>query len=107
MQTGTCRFTVACKFHHPQPQPQPLNGHSTYGGGFPSVGFPYGSGLTMMSLPSATYGAMPRPQVPQPQAYMPYMVAPSQGLCLPPQAWATYMVSLKISLLLSLRRYDK
>ncbi|VVB07351.1 unnamed protein product [Arabis nemorensis] len=91
MHTGTCRFGVACKFHHPHPNHQPLNGHSTYGSGFPSVGYPYGGGLPMMSLPPATYGAMPRPQVPQPQAYMPYMVAPSQGLCLPSQAWATYM----------------
>jgi len=63
---------------------------------FPSVGFPYASGMTMVSLPPATYGAIPRPQVPQSQAYMPYMVAPSQGL-LPPQGWATYMVSLKYS----------
>jgi hypothetical protein len=59
---------------------------------FPSVGFPYASGMTMVSLPPATYGAIPRPQVPQSQAYMPYMVAPSQGL-LPPQGWATYMTA--------------
>ncbi|KFK31098.1 hypothetical protein AALP_AA6G067900 [Arabis alpina] len=92
MHTGSCRFGVACKFHHPHPNnTQPLNGHSTYAGGYPSVGYPYGGGLPMMSLPPATYGAMSRPQVPQPQAYMPYMVAPSQGLCLPPQAWAPYM----------------
>ncbi|KAL1205750.1 Zinc finger CCCH domain-containing protein 26 [Cardamine amara subsp. amara] len=89
MQTGLCRFGVACKFHHPHPQLP--NGHSTYAmPSFPSVGYPYGGGMTMMSLPPATYGAMPHPQVPQSQAYMPYMVAPSQGL-LPPQGWATYM----------------
>lgn len=92
MQTGLCRFGVACKFHHPHPQPS--NGHSAYAlSSFPSVGFPYASGMTMVSLPPATYGAMARPQVPQSQAYMPFMVAPSQGL-LPPQGWATYMVSL-------------
>ncbi|XP_018433239.1 zinc finger CCCH domain-containing protein 26-like [Raphanus sativus] len=99
MQKGVCRFGVACKFHHPHPNPQPHNGHSSpYGmSSFPSVGFPYGGGLTMMSLPPATYGvmpppppppanygAMPRPQVPHPQAYMPFMVAPPQG-------WSTYM----------------
>jgi len=97
MQTGLCRFGVACKFHHPHPHSQPSNGHSAYAmSSFPSVGFPYASGMTMVSLPPATYGAIPRPQVPQSQAYMPYMVAPSQGL-LPPQGWATYMVSLKYS----------
>uniref|UniRef100_A0A1J3H922 Zinc finger CCCH domain-containing protein 26 n=1 Tax=Noccaea caerulescens TaxID=107243 RepID=A0A1J3H922_NOCCA len=101
MQTGMCRFGVACKFHHPHPQSH--NGHSTYGmSSFPSVGYPYACGLSMMSLPPATYGVMPPPatygeamprsqvQVPQPQAYMPFVVAPSQGL-LPPQGWATYM----------------
>ncbi|KAF8049995.1 hypothetical protein N665_2070s0003 [Sinapis alba] len=102
MQKGLCRFGVACKFHHPHPNPQPHNGHATtYGmSSFPSVGFPYAGGLTMMSLPPATYGvmpppatyggAMPRPQVPYPQAYMPFMVAPSQGLP-PPQGWSTFM----------------
>ncbi|ESQ51883.1 hypothetical protein EUTSA_v10016979mg [Eutrema salsugineum] len=89
MQTGMCKFGVACKFHHPHPQPH--NGHSTYGmSSFPSVGYPYAGGLTMMSLPPATYGVMTPPQVPQSQAYMPFMVAPSQGL-LPPQGWPTYM----------------
>ncbi|AEC08763.1 zinc finger nuclease 2 [Arabidopsis thaliana] len=93
MQTGLCRFGVACKFHHPHPHSQPSNGHSAYAmSSFPSVGFPYASGMTMVSLPPATYGAIPRPQVPQSQAYMPYMVAPSQGL-LPPQGWATYMTA--------------
>lgn len=58
---------------------------------YPSAGLHYGGGLTMMSLPPATYGALPRPQVPQ--SYVPVMVSPSQGL-LPPQAWAPYMVSL-------------
>ncbi|CAH2059702.1 unnamed protein product [Thlaspi arvense] len=93
LQTGMCRFGVACKFHHPHPQSH--DGHSTYGvSSFPSVGFPYTSGLTMMSMspatygvmppPAATYGAMARPQVPLPQAYMPFMVAPPQG-------WPTYM----------------
>ncbi|CAA7049469.1 unnamed protein product [Microthlaspi erraticum] len=99
MQTGMCRFGVACKFHHPHPQSH--NAHSTYGmSSFPSAGYPYAGGLPMMSLPPASYGVMPPPatygamsrsQVPQPQAtYMPFMVAPSQGL-LPPQGWATYM----------------
>lgn len=85
LRTGTCRFGVACKFHHPQPH----NEHSTaYGmSSFPSGGLHYGAGLTMMS----TYGTLPRPQLPQP--YVPIMVSPSQGL-LPPQGWATYMVSL-------------
>ncbi|VVA90030.1 unnamed protein product [Arabis nemorensis] len=88
LRTGTCRFGVACKFHHPHPD----NGHSTAYGmfSFPSSGLHYGGGLTMMSLPPATYGTMPRPQVPQ--SYVPVMVSPSQGL-LPPQAWATYMAA--------------
>ncbi|CAH8389286.1 unnamed protein product [Eruca vesicaria subsp. sativa] len=102
MQKGICRFGVACKFHHPHPNTQPHNGQATtYGmSSFPSVGFPYAGGLPMMSLPPPTYGvmpplgtyggAMPRPHVPHPQAYMPFMVAPSQGL-MPPQGWPTYM----------------
>ncbi|KAH0925539.1 hypothetical protein HID58_017795 [Brassica napus] len=97
MQKGMCRFGVACKFHHPHPNPQPHNGShaTTYGmSNFPSVGFPYAGGLPMMSMPPATYGvmpppgtyggAMPRPQVPHPQTYMPFMVPPPQG-------WSTYM----------------
>ncbi|KAG2332767.1 hypothetical protein Bca52824_003947 [Brassica carinata] len=80
MQTGTCRFGVACKFHHPDPQPH--SGHSTtYGmSTFPSVGFPY----AMMSLLPATYGVVPPPQVPHPQAYLPFLVAPPPG-------WSPYM----------------
>ncbi|CAH8282989.1 unnamed protein product [Eruca vesicaria subsp. sativa] len=83
LRTGTCRFGVSCKFHHPQPD----NGHSNAAYGMsscPSGGLHYGGGLTMMS----TYGALPRPQLPQP--YVPLMVSPSQGL-VPPQSWATYM----------------
>ncbi|XP_010522373.1 PREDICTED: zinc finger CCCH domain-containing protein 3-like [Tarenaya hassleriana] len=88
LRTGTCRFGVSCKFHHPQP----VNGPSAaYGvSSFSSVGFPYLGGLTMMSLPPATYGAVPRAQVPQ--AYVPFMVSPSHGI-LPPQGWATYSVT--------------
>ncbi|CAH8383240.1 unnamed protein product [Eruca vesicaria subsp. sativa] len=72
MQTWMCRFGVACKFNHPQPH----NGHSTTCG---MSSFPYPGGLTMMSLPPATYGVMPPPQ-----AYMPFMFAPPQG-------WLPYM----------------
>uniref|UniRef100_A0A0D3B4M3 C3H1-type domain-containing protein n=1 Tax=Brassica oleracea var. oleracea TaxID=109376 RepID=A0A0D3B4M3_BRAOL len=75
MQTGMCKFGVACKFHHPHPQPH--NGQSTTHG---MSSFPY----SMMSLPPATYGVMPPPQVPHPQAYMPFMFAPPQG-------WSPYM----------------
>ncbi|CAN6807369.1 unnamed protein product [Brassica oleracea] len=75
MQTGMCKFGVACKFHHPHPQPH--NGQSTTHG---MSSFPY----TMMTLPPATYGVMPPPQVPHPQAYMPFMFAPPQG-------WSPYM----------------
>ena len=43
----------------------------------------------VMPPPPANYGAMPpRPQVPHPQAYMPFVVPPPQG-------WSTYMVCLK------------
>ncbi|KAJ4907220.1 Zinc finger CCCH domain-containing protein 26 [Raphanus sativus] len=77
VQTGMCRFGVACKFHHPHPQPHNNNGHSTTYG-MPT--FPYG----MMSLPPATYGVMPPPQVPYPQTYMPFIFAPPQG-------WSPYM----------------
>ncbi|KAG2267355.1 hypothetical protein Bca52824_061910 [Brassica carinata] len=83
LRTGTCRFGVACKFHHPQPD----NGHSTAAyamSTFPSAGLHHAGGLTMMP----TYGSLPRPQLPQ--SYVPIMVSPSQGL-LPPQSWATYM----------------
>ena len=88
MQTGMCKFGVACKFHHPHPQPH--NGQSTTHG---MSSFPY----TMMTLPRATYGVMPPPQVPHPQAYMPFMFAPPQG-------WSPYMVSLvaQVEALLSL-----
>lgn len=86
LRTGTCRFGVSCRFHHPQPD---NGGHSTaaYGtSSFPSAGVHYAGGLTMMSA----YGALTRPQLPQ--SYVPLMVSPSQGL-LAPQSWATYMVS--------------
>ncbi|KAJ0259875.1 Zinc finger CCCH domain-containing protein 26 [Hirschfeldia incana] len=79
MQKGMCRFGVACKFNHPQTQT-----HNVPPTSFPSVGLPYASGLPVMSLPSATYGVMDRPQAPHHQAYLPFMVAPPQG-------WSTYM----------------
>ncbi|XP_010542997.1 PREDICTED: zinc finger CCCH domain-containing protein 3-like [Tarenaya hassleriana] len=86
LRTGTCKFGVACKFHHPQPvnEPSAAYGLSSYS----SVGLPYlGGGLTMVSLPPATYGSVLSRQAPQ--AYVPVMVSPSQGI-LPPQGWATY-----------------
>ena len=92
MRTGSCKFGVACKFHHPQTASPgaglPVNGP---GGSaiLPSSGVPYAGGLPAWSLPRAPYVSGPRLQT---QSYMPVVVSPSQSI-IPAHGWSTYMVS--------------
>ncbi|KAK9089765.1 hypothetical protein Scep_028847 [Stephania cephalantha] len=98
MRNGSCKFGVACKFHHPQPQPvgapSPLSGTNTAYGSFASPmaaqsGFPYSGGLHMWSVPRAPpYISGPRMQ--GPQAYVPMVISPPQGILPAQQGWNTY-----------------
>ncbi|KAE9456187.1 hypothetical protein C3L33_11878, partial [Rhododendron williamsianum] len=71
MRTGSCKFGVACKFHHPQPASagafSPVSGPAVYG--FPSSSVPTSSG---------------------PQAYIPVVLSPSEGIAA--HGWNTYLV---------------
>ncbi|XP_043805641.1 zinc finger CCCH domain-containing protein 3 isoform X2 [Manihot esculenta] len=99
MRTGSCKFGVACKFHHPHPAPLgtglPLTGPAVSGpmgtSIMPSSGLPYLGGLPAWSLPRTPYVSGPRPQ--GPQAYMPVVLSPSQGV-IPAQGWNTYVGNL-------------
>ncbi|GAV71983.1 zf-CCCH domain-containing protein [Cephalotus follicularis] len=95
MRNGSCKFGVACKFNHPQPA-SPGTGLSITGPAFgstgssnlPSSGMPYVGGISSWSFPRSTYISSPHLQ--GPQAYMPVVLSPSQGI-LPAQGWNTYM----------------
>ncbi|KAF8414161.1 hypothetical protein HHK36_002160 [Tetracentron sinense] len=94
MRTGSCKFGIACKFHHPQPGALgavlPVNGPAAFGStGSSSSGLPYVGGLQAWSLPRTPYPSGPRLQ--GPQAYMPVVLSPSQGIIPAQQAWNTYM----------------
>lgn len=56
----------------------------------PSSGMPYVGGLPAWSLPRAPY--VTGPHLPGPQAYMPLLLSPSQGV-VPAQGWNTYVVN--------------
>lgn len=97
MRTGSCKFGVACKFHHPQPASagtfSPFSGPAVYG--FPSSSVPTSSGLHFvggaptMSLPRVPYLSGPSAQ--GPQAYIPVVLSPSEGIAA--HGWNTYLVS--------------
>ncbi|XP_039015895.1 zinc finger CCCH domain-containing protein 26-like isoform X2 [Hibiscus syriacus] len=90
MQTGSCKFGIACKFHHPQPASPgaglPVNGpvRSLI---LPPSNLPYAGGLTTWPLPRAPYVSGPRLHS---QSYMPVIVSPSQSM-IPTLGWSTYM----------------
>ncbi|KAJ8749299.1 hypothetical protein K2173_018781 [Erythroxylum novogranatense] len=95
MRTGSCKFGIACKFHHPQPSSVgsslPAGVSTTLASRVPSITPPSGLsfvGVPTWSPPRAPYVSSPRLQIPQ--AYMPVIVSPSQGV-LPGQGWHTYV----------------
>jgi hypothetical protein len=98
MRTRSCKFGVACKFHHPQPASLgtslPLTGAAAFGSTgspiVPSSGLPYVGGLPTWSLPRAP-PYMSGTHLQGPQAYMPVVVSPSQGI-VPVPGWNTYVV---------------
>ena len=93
MRTGSCKFGVSCKFHHPQPAPSgaglPVNGPMG-SSNLPPSGVPYAGGLPTWPLSRAPYVSGPRLQ--GSQSYMPVLVSPSQSI-IPAHGWSTYMVS--------------
>ncbi|OAY35061.1 zinc finger CCCH domain-containing protein 3 isoform X1 [Manihot esculenta] len=99
MRTGSCKFGVACKFHHPQPAPlgaglpltEPADSGPLGSSTAPSSGLPYVGGLSTWSLLRAPYASGPCLQ--GPQAYMPVVLSPSQGV-FPAQGWNTYVGNL-------------
>lgn len=90
MRTGSCKFGVACKFHHPQPTSVgpvlPVPGHVSFGSMAPTVvsssGLPYVGGFPAWSLPRMPY-------LSSPQSYPSVPISPSQGI-VPAQGWNTY-----------------
>lgn len=93
MRNGSCKFGVACKFHHPQPASAgaglPVNG-PVGSSILPPSGAPYPGGLPTWPLSRAPYVSGPRFQ--GSQSYMPVVVSPSQNI-VPAPGWSTYMVS--------------
>ncbi|KAF8391606.1 hypothetical protein HHK36_023912 [Tetracentron sinense] len=98
MRTGSCKFGIDCKFHHPQPGAfgavLPVNGPAalgSMGSSAPSSGVPYVGGLPAWSLPRTPYISVPSIQ--GPQAYMPVVLSPSPGIIPGQQGWNAYKVS--------------
>lgn len=102
MRTRSCKFGVACKFHHPQPASLGTSLPHTVAGAFgstgspivPSSGLPYAGGPPTWLLPRAPY--MSGTHLQGPQACMPVVVSPSQGI-VPVPGWNAYVV-IKISI---------
>lgn len=95
MRTGSCKFGVACKFHHPQPGTSlPGTENAALGSMgssiLPSSGLSYAGGLPTWSLPRSPY--VPGPRLQGTQGILPVIVSPSQGIVTAP-GWSTYMVS--------------
>ncbi|KAL5700065.1 hypothetical protein ACHQM5_025564 [Ranunculus cassubicifolius] len=94
MRNWSCKFGVACKFHHPQPSGAvvPITGPAGYGSTSSSVappsGLSYADGLPAWSLPRTPYVSGTRMQ--GPQAYMPVVLSPSQGIIHTQQGWNNY-----------------
>ncbi|KAL6965514.1 hypothetical protein U1Q18_027677 [Sarracenia purpurea var. burkii] len=99
MRTGSCKFGVACKFHHPPPAATesvlPAPGPATYGTSSSSIapfsGIHFAGGVSALSLPRAPYISGPGLQ--GPQTYLPFVMSPSQGIA-PPHGWNTYLSDL-------------
>lgn len=93
VRTGSCKFGVLCKFHHPQPGSAGnlFTGPPVYASSglafVPSSVVPYAGGVPKSSeftIPETTYASN---ALPVRQTYMPVLLSPSQG-------WSTYMVIL-------------
>ena len=87
MRTGSCKFGVACKFHHP---PHTSFGASPVAGSPTSTMIPasgYVGGFPMWSLPR-----MPDLSGQGLQSYVPPFFSSPQGI-IPAQSWNSYMVS--------------
>lgn len=99
MRTGSCKFGMACKFHHPQPAAPvgaiyPTTGSSSYGFTGSSVATPTNlpllGGLSAWTLSRPPYVSNNMQGLP---AYMPVTIPPSQGAIHLQHGWSTYVVS--------------
>ncbi|KAK8611754.1 hypothetical protein V6N13_131796 [Hibiscus sabdariffa] len=96
MRTGSCKFGVACKFHHPHPAStgaglsvNGLKGLSV----LPPTGVPYAGGFPTWPLLLAPFVSGLCLQT---QSYMPLVVSPSQNI-IPAIGWSTYMMLLSFT----------
>lgn len=92
MRTGSCKFGVACKFHHPQHASlgaYPLAGSPTPTSTIiPTSGLSYAGGFPAWSaVPRMSYLSGQGLQ-----SYVPPFLSSSQGV-IPVQSWNNYMVS--------------
>ncbi|KAH1091430.1 hypothetical protein J1N35_018687 [Gossypium stocksii] len=97
MRTGSCKFGVACKLHHPQLATAgiglPVNG-CVGSSILPPIGVPYASGLPTWSLFRAPFFSGLHLQT---QSYMPVVVSPSQNIILA-NGWTAYMTLVRYKL---------
>ncbi|XP_064998891.1 zinc finger CCCH domain-containing protein 12-like [Musa acuminata AAA Group] len=99
MKTGSCKYGVACKFNHPQPANPgsafSVTGSSVYGY---SGSMAPTSGLTVIggssSWPFSRFPYVSSPRMQGLPAYVPFVLAPSQGNMPVQQGWSTYMGSM-------------
>lgn len=93
MRTGSCKYNVTCKFHHPQPATVgvvPMSGSSIYAAPGPSSPAPQPyQGLPTWPIARTPY--MPSPRIQGPSNYG-AMILPAQGLVGLPAGWSTYQV---------------
>eukprot|EP01018_Ginkgo_biloba_P024601 Gb_37448 [translate_table: standard] len=92
MRTGSCKYGVHCKFHHPQPAAfgtmVPVSGYASAGSPkAPASVTSFPPGLLSWPLTRASY--VPGPRLQGSPAYMPVIFSPSQGLLSMP-GWSNY-----------------
>jgi hypothetical protein len=91
MRTGSCKYGVTCKFHHPPPTVALPMSSSIYAGGtsMPAPQ-PYAGALPTWSLARPPYISSPRLQGPSSYGAM---LLPAQGIVSMP-GWSTYQVRI-------------
>jgi hypothetical protein len=90
MRTGSCKYNVTCKFHHPQPTAYVSPVYTTSGVSTSPAAQPYPQGLPSWPMARAPYL---QPRLQAPSSYSPVIIPSHQGLMSMP-GWNPYQVSI-------------
>lgn len=93
MRTGSCKYAVTCKFHHPQPAALgalvPMSPYGNNGAPSSPAPQPYPPGLPSWAMTRSPYLT---PRLQGPSSFAPVILPSPQGIMSMP-GWNTYPVS--------------